>query len=278
MVRFTHSFGLACLLLSVCSALSSNAASNPVDSDTSFEGVGAKGTDFVEHGRRLSAILNCQGCHGPDLQGRPFPSSWTEPSGIWASNITLSVPDMENSDLEALIRFGDHPENRELWFMPSSSFQHLSKSDMEALIGFLRTIKPGGEPTPDPVPTEFLLERMGRGNLLMTGEKIERHNTSPLPSYGEELSLGRYIVEATCTECHGGDLRGLPPFAPPMTVAGAYDDKAFLELLETGKAIGNRDIGVMGQVGSRQMSNLTPNERQNVVRYIRAWLEDETNP
>lgn len=230
----------------------------------------------VDHGRRLSRILSCSGCHSESLEGQPFPLGWQQPSGIWASNLTLTIPTMDDTELEALIRRGVHPRRPDMWFMPSGNFQHLAATDMAALIAYLRSLEPSGDPTPLPNPTAFLSERMGQGNLLMTSVKVQMHRQTAPPDLGERLALGRYIVMATCSECHGPDLLGLDPFAPSLVVAGTYRRDELLELLTTGRARDGREIMIMGAAGEEQFSHLTDNEREQVADYVLAWVRNVT--
>ena len=64
---------------------------------------------------------------------------------------------------------------------------------------------------------------------------------------GEDHVYARYIVRATCAECHKMDLRGGTPYPgaekrADLRVAAAYDLKDFKHLLRTGIAPGDRKL------------------------------------
>jgi mono/diheme cytochrome c family protein len=96
------------------------------------------------------------------------------------------------------------------------------------------------------------------------------------PDAGEQHALGRYIVRATCAECHGLNLQGGQP-TPEATprpdlraVMSAYDAPAFERLLRTGKAVGDRELKMMSDVARGRYSHLTATELNAVRNYLTA--------
>jgi mono/diheme cytochrome c family protein len=92
---------------------------------------------------------------------------------------------------------------------------------------------------------------------------------------GPQYALGRYIAGATCAECHGAELEGIPDFIPHVStpnldIAGAYSEAELTTLLTTGKGKTKRDLGLMKLVGKEHFSYLTPHERSAVIAYIKA--------
>src|SRR5688572_4828601 len=138
------------------------------------------------HGKRLAMLFGCNGCHGADYSGRDFGAAIPIVEGLWASNISRTMPAMSDVALERLLRIGAHPD-REIYVMPSKQTQFLSERDMAALIAFLRTIPPVGKATPLPpagfeaavtarLPDDYWL-------TLKEGEKRGYHNAAEEVAY-----------------------------------------------------------------------------------------------
>src|SRR3954447_548894 len=117
-------FAIAVLLLVAC---------QPRAAKLSYEGGDYK-TDAtkVEHGKRLTYILDCTGCHGENLQGTDMAEK-PEDGAMYAPNVTLLVSKYSDAELDRLIRHGRPRDGRELWFMPVESFQFLSDQDFAAI-------------------------------------------------------------------------------------------------------------------------------------------------
>src|SRR5687768_9830509 len=131
-----------------------NVVAAPKPPPVSFEGAAYKDDiGKVFHGERLTKVLGCTGCHGAGLQGKRF----YEP---YASNLTRDLRAYSDADIEQVIRFGVPKNRRDLWGMPSEIFQHLSDPDMAALIAYLRTFKPAGQPTQPRLPFPPEVEKM----------------------------------------------------------------------------------------------------------------------
>ena len=69
-------------------------------SPVAFEGAivqdaGAK----TAHGKRISDVLGCTGCHGANLQGERFYE-------LYASNLTRELPKYSDAQFERLMRAG----------------------------------------------------------------------------------------------------------------------------------------------------------------------------
>jgi mono/diheme cytochrome c family protein len=118
----------------------------------------------IAHGKRLATLFQCNACHGADYSGVNFGEMIPLVEGLWASNISLTIPKMSDAELERLLRKGVHPD-REIYLMPSKQTQFMSEPDMTALIAFLRTIPQVGKPTP--LPPRGLADRGGTENRLL---------------------------------------------------------------------------------------------------------------
>lgn len=236
----------------------------------------------VAHGKRLSSLFGCNACHGPDYSGVNFGEMIPLVEGLWASNISLAMPKMSDAELERLLRKGVHPD-REIYLMPSKQTQFMSERDMDALIAFLRTIPPVGEPTPLPpkgfedavrarLPKDYWLteEERKTGSYANTADEVAYYAAHRPPNLGSQFARGRMIAETVCSSCHGAALDGVGEPAGDIQGALAYDDAAFDRLLidsidRTGKRVLVTDWGV-GHEGMR----LTAAERRDVVAYVRA--------
>ena len=137
-------WAIAALLLAACQ----QRAKAP---EITFDGAGV--TDAaakIAHGERLSRVLGCRGCHEADLTGSNFTADEPQYGPLYASNLTVVLPEYTDAQLDGIIRKGVHPERKTVWAMPSQIFQNLSDRDFEALVAYLRSLKPIGKKTPPP--------------------------------------------------------------------------------------------------------------------------------
>lgn len=227
--------------------------------------------DLVEHGRRVSAVLGCTGCHGANLQGE----DWGDPEFgvLWTSNLTRAVPGYTDAQLVAAIRGGRRPDGSELWGMPSHIFTQLTDDDMAAVVAFLRSTTPAGPAHPRPSFKAAAMAEIEAGLFKSAPTEVAESSSAEPPQLGDDLVLGRYLTRATCAECHGLDLRGGPAHPgmtarPDLRMVTAYDAAQFDHLMKTGKAIGDREVGLMSEVARGRFSHFTAREQQAVHRYL----------
>jgi mono/diheme cytochrome c family protein len=229
--------------------------------------------DPVKHGERVATVLGCTDCHGKDLTG----ADWSEPGFIvqHTANLSLTAAQNEPVALRTMIVSGRGTGGRELWGMPSFLFTRLTDADMDAVISFLRSAPPKGQRWPDPVMLEGARKEIAAGNFKTSSDEVREKGAQMPPDAGPENSLGAYIARATCAECHGIDLRGGIPFAgaaprPDLRIVAAYDPEDFERLLVTGKAAGNRELGLMSAVARGRFAHLTRPERSALYAYFSA--------
>src|SRR3954447_59764 len=123
---------------------------------------------LVAHGERISWTLGCRGCHREKLEGGTFYERY-------ASNLSRDLPKYSDAEIERVLRTGVPRDGRELWGMPSEIFQHLSASDMRALIADLRTPTPNGKPTQPPKPWEAdAKEMIAKGELKTAKNTVQQ--------------------------------------------------------------------------------------------------------
>lgn len=245
----------------------------PAAPDTASARFDQVGADLVEQGRRMSAVLGCTGCHGADLSGQ----DWSEPGfgRLWTSNLSRTVMDYDDAQLAATIRGGRRPDGSELWGMPSFTFADLDDRDMRAVIAFLRSMPAKGEVHPRPVFEAGARAEMAAGLFKSAPVEVAEADPALPPDLGADLALGRYIVRATCAECHGRDLRGGTPYPgaaerPDLRMVTAYDLAQFDRLMRTGAPIGDRKLELMAGVSRDRFSHFTDREVQAVHAYLQA--------
>jgi mono/diheme cytochrome c family protein len=117
---------------------------------------------------------------------------------------------------------------------------------------------------------------MAAGSFKSSQTQVSEEGDQWPPDAGEQHALGRYIVRATCAECHGMNLKGGQP-TPDATprpdlraIISAYDEPAFERLLRTGKALGDRELKMMSDVARGRYSHLTATELNAVRGYLTA--------
>ena len=233
---------------------------------------------MLRHGERLTWVLGCRGCHGKDLQGTFFTKDEPQYGPLYASNLTVEVPEYSDSQLEGIIRHGVHPERKTVWGMPSEIFQHLSDADYKAVAAYLRTLKPAGKKLPDPKFSAQDRKDIAAG-VYKPAVQLVRERANQLPvDLGSKYALGRYITEVSCAECHGAKLEGNPkdPIGkiPDLAVAGGYTREEFERLATQGIPTGSRKLKpMMYYVAVGRLSHLTPHERDALYAYLKVRAE-----
>jgi cytochrome c553 len=224
----------------------------------------------VAHGKRLTYILDCHGCHADNLQGHDMSDNPAKEGSIYSPNITLLVGKYSDAGLERLIRHGEPKDGRTFWFMPVESYQFLSDRDLSAIVAYLRTLKPQGKPQPSFKFNKFEQQDVDAGILGNAQAQIRKYREHPPIDLGPQYAWGRYLTQTTCTACHNNALQGWPNFTPGLDIAGAYSKAELTQLLTDGKGKQGKDVGAMSGVARAYFSQLTPRERAAIVDYILA--------
>ena len=236
---------------------------------TTFDGaLVQEATAKIGHGERLTWVLGCRGCHGKELQGKRFYE-------LYGSNLTRDVHGYDDEEFERLLREGVRKDKRDMWAMPSELFQHLADADMAALIAYLRTLQPAGEPTQPPLAfEEETRELIAQGKFKPAAAFVQEWKVKAPADPGPQVALGRYITMVTCAECHGPELKGNEGDTPDLIVAGAYSRDEFERLMTDGIPTGGRKLKpLMIDVSKNRFSRLTPNERDALHAYLKARAE-----
>jgi cytochrome c5 len=217
-------------------------------------------SDPVVHGKRLATVLGCNGCHGAAMTGE----DWSEPgfAKIWTSNLTRAAPRYTDAQLARAITGGVRFDGSALWEMPSH----------------LRSAPVAGVEHPRPMLEKGARDEIAKGLYRSSRDEVARVGRVSPPDVGPAYAVGRMIARATCAECHGLDLRGGMPYPgaaarPDLRIAAGYDAAQFKQLLQTGIAIGGRDVGLMGQVARGRYKHLTDGERAALLDYLHKVAE-----
>jgi mono/diheme cytochrome c family protein len=273
----------ALLLLLICAGCGSSDGPEEqtaeLEQPVTFQGaMRMEASAKVAHGQRISRVLGCQGCHGEQLDGRLWDD---DPEGygvMWASNLTRAVPAMDDAQLRRLLTTGVHPKGRDLWVMPSELFQHLSTNDLDALVAYLRTLPPRGQPSPDPVLGPRAIAEAKSGQVKPAAALVEELKDEGPADLGLDHALGRYIARTTCAECHGPKLKGREGDTPDLVVASGYSRPEFERLITQGVPTGGRKLKpLMQSVAKGRYSKLTKEERDALYAYLKALAEQPSN-
>lgn len=227
-------------------------------------------TTLAQKGERVAVLLGCFGCHGKKLQGKVGKGK-LEFAVLNPSNLTLALLQYTDAQLERAIREGVRHDGSPLWEMPSEAFLPLSAPDMQALIGYLRSVPPNGNEHPRMVLSPEGQKKVNAGMLTPASESVMKtRHISPIFA-GEQHAWGRYLAHTVCGECHGPDLRGNPSseiFPPDLIVAASYPLTDFRILLKTGQPTGNRKLKLMAKVAKNRFSHLTEAEVDAIHAYL----------
>lgn len=259
------------LLLAACDSSKRAEDQSLASAAIAFDGAqAADAKSRIAHGGRLAAVLGCSGCHGRHLTGE----DWSDPEfgRLWTANLTRAAADYDDAELARVIASGRRPD-RDLWEMPSHLFTKLAAEDMAALIAFLRSKPPSGEVRPAPLFKEAARREITAGTFKSSAQTVAEQGSLSPPAMGSRHQLARYVVRATCAECHGMDLRGGQPHPaaavrPDLRIVAAYDLEQFKHLLRTGKAKGGRELELMSGVARGRYKYLTDNEISAVHSYL----------
>jgi cytochrome c553 len=231
----------------------------------------------VRHGDRLADVLGCRGCHGHKLEGTFFTKDEPQYGPLYASNLTVEVPEYTDAQLDGIIRRGVHPERKTVWAMPSQIFQNLSDPDFKALVAYLRTLKPEGRKLPAPQFSAQDKKDIAAGNYKAAVQMVADFKRSQPIDLAPKYALGRYIASVSCEECHGSSLDGDssgPAKTPDLIVAGGYTRAEFERLLTRGIPTGGRKLNpMMYYTATGRLSHLTPHERDALYAYLKARAE-----
>jgi mono/diheme cytochrome c family protein len=167
-------------------------------------------------GYLVNTLMTCQNCHTPiGPNGPQFDKALsgglnfdTPAFNVTAPNIT---PDPEtgigkwtDAQIKTLLRTGVNPSGVKIApIMPTGFYEMLTERDMDAIVAYLRTVKPVRNEVPAPV-YKLPFERQ----VFPGAEK-------PMPEaqLADKVKRGFYLgTAAHCLECHTPRVRGVADF------------------------------------------------------------------
>ena len=230
--------------------------------------------ESIAEGRRLAQIHMCfGGCHGKGVEGEVL---FDDPmiARVVAPDLTASMARYRDDEIAGMIKSGVRPDGRSMVVMPSDVLRLMSDEDLGRIIAFLRTV-----PAAHGAAPELRLRPLGRigvtAGQLKTMAMLVAEATPPPDAADAAAKRGRYLASTICAHCHATNLGGAPAgpgtdASPPLQIVAAYSPEAFMQLLRTGTALGDRQLKMMRQVALAALSKLTDDEIADLYGYLHA--------
>jgi mono/diheme cytochrome c family protein len=236
----------------------------------------AVSADKAEEGARLGRAFGCSGCHL--LAGQVL---FEEPGigRLIAPNLTRVVAKYSDSELVRLIRRGVKHNGTSVIGMPSEALSHIADDDLAAIISWLRAQPAAADATNgETYWSAFGLIGLALNKVPLGAEAP--HDPTPPAARTRDGSIaeGRYLVSVTCRACHAlheTTDNGFGMVTPPLAdMARAYSSEEFRMLLTMGKAIGDREVGLMSSTARSDLSAITEAERAAIHDYLLSDVSD----
>tara|TARA_R110000868_G_scaffold183900_3_gene425245 strand:+ start:3905 stop:4792 length:888 start_codon:yes stop_codon:yes gene_type:complete len=224
----------------------------------------------MSEGRRLIHAFGCNGCHrasGGTVADIP------NVARIVAPNLTRVVHDYSDEEFVRLVRAGVKRDGTSALIMPAREYANVSDDDLATMLNYLRN----AQALPDHQPAATEIRFMGRvaiaAGKVPFSAKLAPPYLAPLhrPVATPEAE-GEHLVKAICSHCHEVTAEhddGWGTIAPPLAMMGqAYPPADFRKLLRTGKALGDRDLGLMSEIARDDLSHMTDTEINAIHVYL----------
>jgi mono/diheme cytochrome c family protein len=198
---------------------------------------------------------------------------------LFAPNLTPGGPLKDWTDGEIIrgIREGVDRDGHPLIIMPSEAFHHLSDSDAQQLVAFLRSQPATNHAVPPRDLSVMGMVLVGAG-LFPTSEQPPIGQPQTAPPLGVTPQYGQYLVDTTgCATCHGPTLQGRPPggFGPPAgpnlrVLVPTWQEAAFVSFFRTGVDPYSRNIDPQVMPWQDIGKAYTDDELRAIYAYIRS--------
>ncbi|MCF3108227.1 c-type cytochrome [Niabella sp. CC-SYL272] len=198
-------------------------------------------------GAHLLAIKGCYECHGTQMAGKIVANDGMI-GRITAANLTRGkggLPaDYTSEDWFRALQHGIGKDGRPLVLMPAQETTLMSESDIAAIIAYCNRLPPVHNQLPSTRigPAARILAFFDKIPLLPV-EKIDHLRTpDKVADTLEGIGQGKYLA-ASCSGCHGSDLKGGDALLPGMLPApdfsfsgnaGKWTPEQFIHTLRTG--------------------------------------------
>jgi len=174
-------------------------------------------SDLVKRGDYLvNTIMTCGNCHTPkgpagDIMAKAFSGglSWDEPPfKVTAPNITqdkeTGIGKWSDADIKHLLRTGLRPNGVPIAaVMPTGFYGIITDRDMDAIVAYLRTLKPISNKVPDPIYKFAATPQIFPGSEKPYTEAV----------FKDKLKHGFYLATiGHCMECHTPMVKGRHPW------------------------------------------------------------------
>jgi mono/diheme cytochrome c family protein len=226
----------------------------------------ATAPEAIAEGRHLVQVNGCALCHGRELAGKMLGAAG---SPLAAPNLTRVVARRTDAELDRAIRGGVRPDGTSEFGMPSHVYAGFTDAETDAIVGYLRSLKPVGAPTPRQEPG--FMQRVDLAVGFMHPE-VNRIAGAPRPiDLGPRLEPGRHLAALACAQCHGTDLssgHGAP--GPDLMVRGGYTRAQFHTLMRTGQTPSGRELDLMSETARLSFSHFTDAEIDALYDYLYA--------
>lgn len=173
----------------------------------------------VETGGYIVNTRNgCIDCHGADLGGKIFIDDPIVGRVVGPNLTPKRLGAWTDDEIAAAIRYGIDRTGRPLMVMPSAEYNHFGRSDLAAVVAYLRSVPPVDRalPTMEVGPASRLLYAIGTLPLLNVEHIDLKHPLSDTPVAAANAQFGEYVARSACSGCHGAEFRGGPiPGGPP---------------------------------------------------------------
>lgn len=209
--------------------------------------------NLVERGQYIFAVAGGCACHTvpggtPNVGGRAFPIPF---GTVYATNITADKETglgswSDQEILNAMTRGIRSKGERLLPVMPHEAYSGIAKEDLEALIAYLRTLKPVRKETPQ-LKTWVPFYRSLLVPLWL--KLFGRYSTPPAKAPRSGVERGRYLADhiSLCGDCH-----------TPRNFLGVPNRALYLAGMK---------VGPLGD----EISNITPDKKTGIGE----WSRDE---
>jgi mono/diheme cytochrome c family protein len=166
----------------------------------------AQSPQIERGGYLVNTVMTCQNCHTPMGPNGPDFSkalsgglSWDEPPfKVTASNITqdkeTGIGGWTDAQIKTLLRTGKRPNGVQVAeVMPTAFYGIVTESDMDAIVAYLRTVKPVKNTVPEPI------YKIALPHIAFPGS--ETPYTQAM--LGDTVKKGFYLATiGHCMECH----------------------------------------------------------------------------
>ncbi|HEX5507337.1 MAG TPA: c-type cytochrome [Pseudolabrys sp.] len=164
----------------------------------------------------VNTIMTCGNCHSPkgpkgDIPGKHFSGglSWDEPPfKVTAPNITqdkeTGIGKWSDADIKKLLRTGVRPDGVPIaTVMPTGFYGIITDRDLNAIVAYLRTIKPISNKVPDPIYKMPQVRQIFPGSEKPYAEAM----------FKDRIKHGFYLATiGHCMECHTPMVKGRHPW------------------------------------------------------------------